>query len=112
MEQISIFDFLDESEYLTEEEKIFNAVIDHGSNIEGSLKRIKRNINLPMREFIVFLIKEFGMGGVGYTGFHADWDSKGLQCGVEYSKMKMYSWETVAKAFKDKYQRSDVRCHA
>ena len=105
MNQISIFDFIDETECLTKEEKIFRSIIDRGSNIRDSIKRIKRNIQLPMDEFIKFLIKEFGIGGTVYTGYYTLWDSKGLKCGTEWSKMKLYSWETVAKAFKGKYQR-------
>lgn len=103
MNQISIFDFIDEAECLTEEEKIFRSIIERGSNIRDSIKRIKQNIWKPMDEFIPFLIKEFGIGGTIHTGYYALWDSKGLKCGTEWSKMKLYSWANVAKAFKDKY---------
>lgn len=104
MTQISIFDFLDETEYLSDEERIFRSIIDHGSVTQDSIKRIKNNIKLPPTEFTRFLIKEFGIGGFGWKGCHAFWDAKGLKCGAEWSKMKLYSWDAVAKAFKDKYE--------
>ena len=91
MNQISIFDFIDEKEYLSPDEKIFADVLERGSNIEDSIERIKANIHLPMDDFILFLKKEFGICGTCWTGYHTWWDQKGLQVGAEWGKMKLYT---------------------
>ena len=103
MDQISIFDFIDESRYLSDSERVFEDVLKRGSNIEGSLSRIKRCINLPLNEFAAFLRHEFNVGGTSYKGYVALWDGKGLKAGTDFDNMKSYTWIDVAKAFKRKY---------
>jgi len=99
MNQISIFDFIDDC--LTDDERIFRDVIERGSNISGSLKRIAENVHEP--NFTEFIKNEFGIGGRSYSGHHELWDSKGLRCGVDLKRMRLYSWKTVAEAFAKKY---------
>ena len=103
MEQISIFDFIDKSQYLSDSERVFETILERGSNIEGSIYRIKEYVNHPLNEFVVFLKHEFGIGGSFYTGYATWWDANGIKAGTDFNNMRLFSWDTVAKAFKNKY---------
>lgn len=103
MNQISMFELIDCSDCMTDNEKILDSIVCRGANIEGSLDRIKDAMSMPINDFVSFLKHEFGIGGFCHTGEHALWDGSGIKIGVDFDHMVKYTWPAVANAFIAKY---------
>lgn len=88
--QISMFE--------QQEPDLFTSVIQHGSNICDSRKRIVQAVmNCSKKDLVVFLKKEYGIVGWSGPGLPSVWfDSRGLFVDPHTDEKQKYTWEQVA----------------
>ena len=94
--QLSMFDLLEPQEK-NEKEQLIERSLKYGSGMEHGKFRIydKYQDNPPVKEFVDFLKREYGIGGHGGWGGDEEWhDSKGIQMSVLGEK-----GETLVEAF-------------
>lgn len=103
MNQISIFELMDTENMFTPERQKFRRSLRVGSGFEGGKGRIRQKaIELNKKDFVKFLVKEYGIGGCSFENGWIEHTSMWYYIIEQgWNNRKEYSWSKVADEILD-----------